>query len=56
MCQVSRFFDAAFNGSFSEASSRIVELHDEDQDTFELVYKWCYTKDNTQLNDCQSIV
>ena len=56
ICQLSGFFDAAFNGSFSEASSGVIELYEEDPDLFELVYKWCYMKDTAQYNDGQSIM
>ena len=44
ICHYSKFFDAAFEGKFSEGSSGIVELRQESVTTFEIVYIWLYSR------------
>ena len=47
-CKQSKFFEAAFNGSFAEASNGIVNLPEELPRTFEIVHTWLYTGELTR--------
>ena len=55
VCHRSKFFDAAFNGSFSEASTGIVTLTEEDPEIFDIVHTWLYTNQLTQSKDGQDV-
>ncbi|KAG9204252.1 hypothetical protein G6514_001325 [Epicoccum nigrum] len=39
----SRYFMAAFTGQFREASQATMEIHDDDPDHFEFIFKYMYT-------------
>ncbi|KAL9126252.1 MAG: hypothetical protein Q9217_004665 [Psora testacea] len=43
LCQNSKYFHAAFNGPFTEASSGQISLADENPTIFDIVYTWLYT-------------
>lgn len=45
LCPSSPFFDAVCNGAFKEASSRIIELEEDDPDTLERMISFVYTND-----------
>ena len=47
-CNQSKFFEAAFNGSFAEASNGVVNLPEELPRTFEIVHTWLYTGELTR--------
>lgn len=42
LCECSKFFKAAFNGSFSEAARGVIEIPEEDVLTFDIIYTWLY--------------
>lgn len=48
ICAKSRFFNAAFNGSFSESLNGVVELVEEDPDIFDIMHVWFYTNELTR--------
>lgn len=48
ICAKSKFFYAAFNGSFSEAGLGIVELVEEDPGIFDIAHVWLYTNELTR--------
>ncbi|MCJ1486615.1 hypothetical protein MMC06_006793, partial [Schaereria dolodes] len=43
LCEYSHYFRAALGGSFAEATTGIVELIDEDLETFGIFYTWLYS-------------
>ena len=47
-CKQSKFFEAAFNESFAEASNGVVNLPEERPRTFEIVHTWLYTGELTR--------
>ncbi|KAL8998054.1 MAG: hypothetical protein Q9169_002822 [Polycauliona sp. 2 TL-2023] len=51
ICSRSRFFEAAINGSFREATTQSVHLKDDDPDVFDMVHKWFYTNRITIASD-----
>lgn len=55
LCRRSRFFKAACNGSFSEASKGTVELPEEDVETFAIVYTWLYSGKITLEKDGKDV-
>ncbi|KAK4695162.1 hypothetical protein P7C71_g2538, partial [Lecanoromycetidae sp. Uapishka_2] len=55
LCHHSRFFVKAFNGSFSEASKRIVELPEDNVGIFSIVYTWLYSGQLLQAKDGEDV-
>lgn len=47
ICHRSKFFNAAFNSSFSEALNGIVELTEEEPEIFDIAHSWLYTNELT---------
>ena len=45
ICHYSPFFDAAFNGTFAEAETQMVELYEVKPETFGIFVNWIYTQD-----------
>jgi len=45
ICHYSPFFDAEFNGTFSEAETQLVELYEVKPETFGIFVNWIYTQD-----------
>ena len=48
ICHKSKFFNAAFNSSFSEAVNGIVELVEEEPEIFDIAHSWLYTNELTR--------
>ncbi|KAL9104661.1 MAG: hypothetical protein Q9163_000404 [Psora crenata] len=55
LCQNSKFFAAAFNGPYTEATSGEITLPDEAPDTFDIVYTWLYTGKLTYCKDGEDL-
>lgn len=51
----SKYFRAAFNGSFKEASSGVVSLPEEYPETFDIVHTWLKANELTQSEDGEDI-
>ncbi|KAJ4364906.1 hypothetical protein N0V95_000552 [Ascochyta clinopodiicola] len=43
LCLESRYFLKMFEGGFKEATTQVIELHDDDPDHFEFILKYIYT-------------
>ncbi|CAD6446016.1 847a6801-eb57-49fd-bc29-46525bcb55b2-CDS [Sclerotinia trifoliorum] len=43
ICEKLEVFDAMLRGNFSEATSKVIDLPEDDFHTFELLVQWCYT-------------
>ncbi|KAK6603383.1 hypothetical protein ACHAPC_001265 [Botrytis cinerea] len=43
ICEKLEVFDAMLRGNFSEATSKVVDLPEDNFDAFELLVEWCYT-------------
>ena len=55
LCFHSKFFKAAFHGSFKESSTGRVSLPDDDSPIFELVKTWLYTLSMTERRDWEDM-
>ncbi|KAL8769317.1 MAG: hypothetical protein Q9209_004699 [Squamulea sp. 1 TL-2023] len=44
ICSESKFFNAAFNGQFKEATTQSVHLDEEDPGDFDIIHKYLYTE------------
>ena len=55
LCKCSKFFQAALNGSFAEASKGVVELPEGNPKVFEIVHKWLYTHKLTVVKNGEDV-
>lgn len=54
-CKQSKFFEAAFNKSFAEASNSAINLPKELPRTFEIVHTWLYTGQLTRAMGTEDV-
>ena len=55
LCQRSKFFQAAFNGFFAEASKGTIELLEEDSAIFDIVVIWLYEGQLTEPQNGEDV-
>ncbi|TGO55354.1 hypothetical protein BCON_0093g00270 [Botryotinia convoluta] len=51
ICEKLEVFDAMLRGNFSEATSKVIDLPEDNFDAFELLVEWCYTNRINMANE-----